>query len=633
MFDWLRRKAAPEAPRPAPAAAAPAAPRRPEEAKVQHKLSQQRRSAGDRAGAIAACRAALSADPQHAAAHNDLGSLLRESGDDAAALGHFEAAVAADPALSEAWFNLGALKLDLGRAAESAEALSRSLALQPRQADAQYWRGNALMAQGEVAAASAAYEAALKIDAGFLRARWALANARLVPVPADVKAEAASRASFDTALGQLSTWLRTRVPADAHEAVASTQPFYLAYLPGDPKPLLARYGSLCAQTMGAWARRAKVAPKPPAPGRPRIGIVSAHLHDHSVWNAMLAGWLEHRDRSAFEWHLFQIGSRSDAQTARAKSLCDRFHGPLGSWQQAGQSIAEAGLSVLLYPEIGMDSITGKLAALRLAPVQAASWGHPLTSGLPTMDHFLSAAGMEPAAAVEHYTERVALLPGLGCTPRRYGTRPQRPDLAAAGIARGTRVLLCPGMPFKYRPGEDALWVEIARRAAPCRLVFFEGGAPGLHRALKARLEAAFGDRFADQVLFVPWQGQAAFFGWLAAADVFLDSVGFSGFNTVMQAIECGTPVVTLEGEALRARFGAGILRALGLDEWVATDPAGYVERAVRLAGDAAAQQAVRRRIAAGRDALFDDAAASRALGPMLAQWLSAASTESSPARR
>ena len=62
----------------------------------------------------------------------------------------------------------------------------------------------------------------------------------------------------------------------------------------------------------------------------------------------------------------------------------------------------------------MDATTAKLAALRLAPVQAASWGHPETSGLPTIDYYLSAQALEPADAQENYTEKLVALPNLGC---------------------------------------------------------------------------------------------------------------------------------------------------------------------------------------------------------------------------
>ena len=53
---------------------------------------------------------------------------------------------------------------------------------------------------------------------------------------------------------------------------------------------------------------------------------------------------------------------------------------------------------IVYPELGMDVTSFALAALRLAPVQAATWGHPETTGLPTIDYFLSARDVLRAPA-------------------------------------------------------------------------------------------------------------------------------------------------------------------------------------------------------------------------------------------
>ena len=101
------------------------------------------------------------------------------------------------------------------------------------------------------------------------------------------------------------------------------------------------------------------------------------------------------------------------------------------------------------------------------------------------------------------------------------------------------------------------------------------------------------------------------------AALFLDSVGFSGFNTAMQAVECDLPIVTLEGEALRGRFGAGILRQLGLDDFIATDGPSYVELAARLALDATAREQVRDRLRQQRPRLFGAEAPVRALEAFL----------------
>lgn len=74
---------------------------------------------------------------------------------------------------------------------------------------------------------------------------------------------------------------------------------------------------------------------------------------------------------------------------------------------------QAQLDVLLYPEVGIDPVCAQLAALRLAPVQAMAWGHPQTSGLPTIDVFLSNELMEPPDGAGHYTEQLLPLPGIG----------------------------------------------------------------------------------------------------------------------------------------------------------------------------------------------------------------------------
>ena len=109
----------------------------------------------------------------------------------------------------------------------------------------------------------------------------------------------------------------------------------------------------------------------------------------------------------------------------------------------------------------MDRLTVQLAAQRLAPVQAASWGHPETTGLPTMDYYLSAAALEPPGAAAHYVERLVPLPNCGVCYEPISVADSLPDLAALGLPAGTPLMLSPGMPFKYAPEHDALWVAIA----------------------------------------------------------------------------------------------------------------------------------------------------------------------------
>jgi predicted O-linked N-acetylglucosamine transferase (SPINDLY family) len=117
---------------------------------------------------------------------------------------------------------------------------------------------------------------------------------------------------------------------------------------------------------------------------------------------------------------------------------------------------------------------------------------------------------------------------------------------------------------------------------------------------------------------VPWLSRPAFYGLLHRADVFLDTIGFSGFNTALQAVECGLPLVTREGRFLRGRLASGILKRLELQEMVVADAAQYVALAVRLVRDRSYRDRLRGQLEARRHVLYEDLDPIRALEGFLA---------------
>ena len=566
---------------------------------------------------------ALAAHPGDAIAHANLGAVRKDLGRSDEAVQSFERALALQPQLSEAAFNLAMLRIDRREWGAAAALLRDYLAQHPRDAEAHYWLGHSLMGDADAAGARAAYEAAVRIDSQHVRARWGAVMAHLPAVAASEQEQAQGLQAFERDLDRLCDWCRTQARADAWQAVGAQQPLQLASIEGNHAAVLRRYGALCAELMATWAKRAKV--PPPAAARPgerlRVGLVTAHGPHPSVAHALLRGWVRHLDRERFELHLFHVGRDGDDDMRWAQGQVASLQPALRDWAACAKAVSEARLDVVIYPGLGADASTLRLASLRLARVQLAGWGHPLTTGLPTIDGYLSAQAFEPAAAAEHYSESLHALPGLGCAYRPSGARPEAPQWATWGIAPGDRLLVAPGPAFQYGPREDALWVEIARRCAACKLLFFRGD-DGLAARLEQRLRAAFAAaqvEFDAHVRFVPRPSPAAFFGLLQRADVVLDPVGCSGFDLAMQAVECGTPLVAWQGGFLRGRFASGILRSLQLDEWIADSHAAYADRVVRLCEDAAVRERVRQQIVARRGALYDDVASVQALGALLQQ--------------
>jgi predicted O-linked N-acetylglucosamine transferase (SPINDLY family) len=123
---------------------------------------------------------------------------------------------------------------------------------------------------------------------------------------------------------------------------------------------------------------------------------------------------------------------------------------------------------------------------------------------------------------------------------------------------------------------------------------------------------------AEYLVLIPWLAPPVFFGLMKRATLYLDTIGFSGFNTAMQAVGCGLPIVTREGKFMRGRFASGILKRIGLPDLIAGSEAAYVEVAVRLAKDHQFRSTVRERMALSRHLLYHDIEVIRAAENFLA---------------
>ena len=93
----------------------------------------------------------------------------------------------------------------------------------------------------------------------------------------------------------------------------------------------------------------------------------------------------------------------------------------------------------------------------------------------------------------------------------------------------------------------------------------------------------------------------------------LDTVGFSGFNTAIQAVECSLPYLAFEGRFMRGRLASGIMRRLDLPQLVATTADEFIKRAVELTRDADLRRELESQLVQRRFKLFGDLAPVRAL--------------------
>ncbi|MDB5611726.1 MAG: O-linked N-acetylglucosamine transferase, family [Bradyrhizobium sp.] len=567
-------------------------------AEARNNLGRGLRSLGRFDEAVTQFELVLKSTPVSPVAHFNLALMLERVGRKPDAEKHYRSAIALRPDFFDAHIHLASLLSEMDRLPDALVPADRAVALRPDSAGARNNLGNILRAMGRRDEAIAQYETALRIDPNsfmahyncgvalrgetriaeakvhfarafvlkpdFLEAELALCMAELPALYENASDLAERRGAYASRLAALSADIANAGPSAAlADAIGSHQPFYLPYQGCDDRELQSLYGSLVCKILAA-RYPSPVLPKPPGPDEPiRLGIVSGFFRQHSNWKIPIKGWLKNLDRNRFHVSGYYTGVERDGETEAAAALCDRFvQGPLSldAWRR---TILDDAPHVLLFPEIGMDKVSAQLAAQRLAAVQCCSWGHPVTSGFPTIDYFISSDLMEPAGAAAHYSERLIRLPNLSIYYEPADVPPVAVDRAQLGLRSNAVVYWCCQSLPKYLPQFDEVFARIAAEVPDCQFTFIEfGGGRGITEMFRSRLERAFnavGLNAGDHCIFLPRLAPDRFAAAIGQCDVVLDSIGWSGCNSILESLIHNVPIVTLAGEMMRGRHAAAIL--------------------------------------------------------------------------
>jgi predicted O-linked N-acetylglucosamine transferase (SPINDLY family) len=550
-------------------------------------------------------------------AHNNRGKVLMLLGRHEEALSSFERALALDPSHSDAIKNRSAALRTLGRYDED---LASTTTGAPESAEAHYSRGKTLAELNRYTEAVASLRQALAIRPDYSEAAFAACIAELPILYADEAEISRQRLAYGRSLQELCKAVEAgRLRGDLAKAMSVNQPFLLAYQGENDRDLRALYGALSCRVVGPG--RVTMPPPPARHEKVRVGIVSSCFFLHSNWKIPIKGWLGQLDRSRFDLFGYSIGTTHDAETEIAAAMCRRFvQRPLDADGWRREILADAP-HVLIYPGLCMDNISAQLAAQRLAPVQMTSWGHPETSGMPTIDYFLSSDLMEPPDADAHYTERLVRLPNLSIYYEAESFPPVQMSRTELGLCDNASVFWCGQSLYKYLPQFDQVFPRIAKAVGDCQFAFIRhAGGPQVNELFEQRLGRAFaqfGLKAADHCVFLPRLGADRFIAAIGQCDVFLDSIGWSGCNSTLEGLAHDLPIVTMPGALMRGRHSAAILQMMGVTETIAQTLDEYVSIAAALARDPTRRQAISRKIAENKHKLYRDRACITALESLL----------------
>jgi CRISPR-associated protein Csy1 len=562
---------------------------------------------GRRDEARAAFEQALRLDPRYALASFNLARVFLTH-DLQAAQAHAQAAAQADPTSADTWLLLGDIFRRRHDSQNALRAINLAIERAPQRPAGWTARAGVRAEAGEGDAAREEYAAAWQRFPSDLRAALG-ANLTLPQVYAGREHLESSRAGYAKGLDTLHDAADAFRFSDPETALVQARwtNFYLAYQGRNDRDLQARYGAFQRRVFERAAPDL-VAPREPRgrAGRIRVGFLS-HYFYNCVAGRYFASWITRLDAERFDKYVYYTNGwmADDTRAIAAASRQFRHVAGLPLASVARQVIADE-LDVLVFPEVGMHPDTVTFAALRLAPVQCMAWGHPTTSGSAEIDWYLSCAGMEPADAAAHYSERLELLPGLG-THYRMPVLEGSASRGELGLPADGTLYLAPQSLFKMHPDNDALIARVLAEDPHGVVVMFEANQAESTRVFRARLDAALAraDVPPERVhMLKPDLPHAAYLRLNNACDAMLDSLHWSGGNTSIDAIAAGLPIVTLPGALMRGRQSAAMLHALQLDECIATSRDDYVAKALAIAHDEQRREQIAQRLRTSRDVLF-----------------------------
>lgn len=576
----------------------------PHDAQPRILLGAIKTAQGDMDAAIASYTRALDYRPGDAELYHAIGACQRNKGDYPAAIDYFERALSIDPARHVSWTNLGAALWKTGQSAKATDAFRKVTELVPGQAEAWNNLGKALWEEDYYEEARECLHKAAQIspDPGTLiRLQTILPN-----ITESVAQIDRLREQLDSNLESLlERGMRLKDPV---REVDKTN-FLMAYHGRNDRDFQVKFARLFA---GACPELLYTAPHCTRPiarspeARIRVGFISRFFTNYSISRSS-RGIIEHLSRDRFQVIVIFPDPPRDEMGKLIRQLADEAVILPSGLENSREYLAGLELDILFYQDIGMDVFTYFLAFSRLAPVQCTSFGHPVTSGIPTLDYYITTEDWEPDDGDSHYSEKLLRLRGVAsvCFYDRYSPPEPLQPRQHFGLRDDVNIYVCPQALFKLHPEFDAYLEAILRGDPDGYLVLVSGRHRHWQEKLQQRFARSMPD-VVDRISFQPKLHSMEFRNLIAVADVMLDTIHFCGFNTSLDAFAAGTPVVTQPGKYMRSRHTASFYNKMGIADCTAASREEYVEIALRLGTDPAYREAISRKIAESSAAIWQE---------------------------
>ena len=504
-------------------------------------------------------------------ARYQLGEILRRKSMSDEAYTHFKYITENDPSYPAAYRRLADCARDLGRIDEAVENYEIYMKKNPAKADS------------------------TKMDIAF----------SIPPILSSKEEAKTRRADEERMLKELSE--ETLFISDPARDIRGVN-FYSAYLGLNERDIQQKTAGIFRRACPPLKYVAPHIDKPRKEGKPRIGIFSCNLKRHSV-GRLLYRTIIQLPRDQFDVTIIFGDNHNDEVVELLKSQFPSInvYSPIteGNYEEIQKDISELELDILYYPDIGMDVQTYFMAFCRFAPVQVASWHHPLTTGIDTVDYFLSSKKFETENGQDHFSEKLiefeTTLQNFEKI-RNFTPSMTREEL---GYKDSDTLYGIPQSLFKMHPDFDDMIRGILEKDPNGYVLVLEASRKEWGDTFMERLEKTMPD-VKDRVRFIDRTSITGIHNYMNLFDVSLDPPHWGGGVTSLECFSQGCPVITLPSPYTRARLTLGYYLEMGIEDCIASTPEEFVNLAVDIATNKERRKEISDRILEKCDVLYDN---------------------------
>ena len=320
----------------------------------------------------------------------------------------------------------------------------------------------------------------------------------------------------------------------------------------------------------------------------KIGFISEYLTDHTI-GKLFKGIILKLNKKNFEVLIFH-----SEKTKKGKILDElkqseqdgnlkNFFLPK-SFTEIQKIILDQNLDILFYPEIGLSLQLYYLSFLRLAKVQITSWGHPETTGNPSIDYFLTSNLIEAEGSQKNFSEKLIHLDYM---PMYYYT-PQISNKITKDQLSKKNIYSCPQTLQKLHPEFDLIIGGILESDKNAFIYFIKDTNKTFYLRLIQRFKR---NKKIDlnRIKFLDGLNWEQYINLCGESSVLLDPIYYGAGNSFYESVYYGTPSVTMPTQYTKTRLVLGAYNQIDISDLdfnpFAKSLDEYILRAVEIGND------------------------------------------------